>query len=216
MRLLTLPGVFRPPSDSWLLVDAIREQDLAREASVLDVFTGSGVIAVAAALAGARDVTAVDISRRAVLTTRVNARLNGVRVRALRGDLFAPVAEQRFDLIVANPPYVPGKPEELPARGVARAWEAGRDGRALLDRFCPGVPAHLGPGGRVLIVQSSLSGEDETLAALAEAGLAAEVLVRRRGGLGPIVSARAEELEARGVLRPGEREEDLLVIEGRG
>lgn len=215
MRLVTLPGVFRPPSDSWLLVDAIRENDLARNASVLDVFTGSGVLAVSAALAGARDVTAVDVSRRAVLTVRLNALLNRVRVRAVRGDVFAPVAGRRFDLIVANPPYVPGDSDDLPAHGPSRAWEAGRDGRALLDRFCPAVAEHLTPGGRVLIVQSSLSGEAETLEALASAGLSPEVLVRRRGDLGPIVSARAEQLEARGVLAPGEREEDLLVIEGR-
>jgi release factor glutamine methyltransferase len=215
VRLVTLPGVFRPPSDSWLVVETVREHDLARGRSVLDVFTGSGVLAVAAALAGAREVTAIDVSRRAVLTTRLNARLNGVRVQALRGDVLAPVAGRRFDLILANPPYVPGESEELPARGVARAWEAGRDGRALLDRFCPSVAGHLTPGGRVLIVQSSLSGEEETLAALAANGLEAEVQVRRRGGLGPIVSARARELESRGLLAPGERSEDLLVIEGR-
>jgi release factor glutamine methyltransferase len=67
----------------------------------------------------------------------------------------------------------------------------------------------------VLVVQSSLSGERETLAALSATGLEADVLVRRRGGLGPIVSARAAALESRGLLAPGEREEDLLVIEGR-
>ena len=215
MRIATLPGVFRPPSDSWLLVEAMRQNDLARGASVLDVFTGSGVLAVAAALAGARDVTAVDISRRAVLTARLNARLNRVRVKALRGDIFEPVGQRRFDLVLANPPYVPGQSDDLPARGAARAWEAGRDGRALLDRFCPAVAAHLTPGGRVLIVQSSLSGERETLAALAAGGLEPEVLVRRTGGLGPIVSARAAALEERGLLAPGEREEELLVIEGR-
>jgi release factor glutamine methyltransferase len=213
VRLVTLPGVFRPPSDSWLVVDSIRANGLASGASVLDVFTGSGVLAVAAALAGARDVTAVDISRRAVATARLNARLNGVRVRALRGDVFEPVAGRRFDLILANPPYVPGDPP--PRTGASRAWEAGRDGRALLDRFCPAVASHLAPGGRVLIVQSSLSGEAATLEQLGASGLEAKVLGRRRGGLGPIVSARAEELEARGLLAPGERAEELLVIEGR-
>ena len=215
MRLLTLPGVFRPPSDSWLLADAVRDGDLARDRSVLDVFTGSGVLAIAAAQAGASDVTASDISRRAVLTARINARLNGVRIRALQGDVFEPVAGRRFDLILANPPYVPGESDAVPARGSARAWEAGRDGRALLDRFCPAAGSHLSPGGRVLVVQSSLSGERATLDAFATAGLAAEVLVRRRGGFGPIVSARAEQLEKRGVLAPGERAEDLLVIQGR-
>ncbi|HEX8052467.1 MAG TPA: 50S ribosomal protein L11 methyltransferase, partial [Thermoleophilaceae bacterium] len=75
MRLLRLPGVFKPPSDSWLLARAMRDRGLARDARVLDVFTGSGVLAVAAALAGAREVTAVDVSRRAALCARVNGRL---------------------------------------------------------------------------------------------------------------------------------------------
>ena len=215
MRLVTLPGVFRPPSDSWLLADLVRESGAARDAKVLDVFTGSGILAVAAALAGARETTAVDLSRRAVLTARINARLNGVRVRGLRGDVFEPVRGRRFDLVLANPPYVPSEDDELPARGRARAWEAGTDGRALLDRFCPAVAEHLEPGGRVLIVQSSLSGEAETCDALAATGLETRVVARHRGALGPIVSARAELLERRGLLAPGEREEDVIVVEGK-
>jgi release factor glutamine methyltransferase len=215
MRLVTLPGVFTPPSDSWDLVEVIRESGLARGAAVLDVFTGSGILAVTAALEGAREVTAVDVSRRAALTARLNARLNGVRVRALRGDLFAPVAGRRFDLIVANPPYVPGESSELPARGAERAWEAGPDGRALLDRFCPAVAGHLSPGGTLLLVQSSLSDEQKTLAALGATGLDTRVVARRRGPLGPIVAARADLLESRGLLAPGEREEEVIVVEGR-
>ena len=90
--------------------------------SVLDLCAGSGAVAVAAALAGAGEVTAVDVSRRSALAVRLNAALNGVRVRALQGDLFEPVAGRRFDLIVSNPPYLPGA---LPERGAARAWEGG-------------------------------------------------------------------------------------------
>ncbi len=70
VRVATLPGVFRPRSDALLLVAAMRERGLARGAGALDLFTGSGVLAVAAALEGAREVTAVDLSRRAVLTAR--------------------------------------------------------------------------------------------------------------------------------------------------
>lgn len=215
MRLVTLPGVFRPPSDSWLLAGLVRESGAAQGASVLDVFTGSGILAVSAALAGARDTTAVDLSRRAVLTARINARLNGVRVDGIRGDVFEPVRGRRFDLVLANPPYVPSEDDALPVRGRARAWEAGADGRALLDRFCPAVAEHLEPGGRVLIVQSSLAGEDETCAALAATGLETQVVARRRGPLGPIVSSRADMLERRGLLAPGEREEDVIVVEGK-
>jgi len=207
--------VFRPPSDSYLLADAMRERGLAERARVLDVFTGSGVLAVAAGLAGAREVTAVDISRRAVVCARVNGRLNGTRVRALRGDLFDPVAGERFDLITANPPYVPGEDYDLPAAGAARAWEGGRDGRRLVDRLCTQAARHLTPGGALLLVQSSLTGERPTIGALTESDLEPEVLARRRGPLGPLVSARAEQLERRGLLAPGEREEEMLVIAGR-
>jgi release factor glutamine methyltransferase len=213
--LVRLPGVFKPPSDSWMLVRAMRERGLARGARVLDVFTGTGVIAVMAGREGARSVTAVDISRRAALCARVNGRINGTRVRGLAGDLFEPVRGERFDLITANPPYVPSAGDELPASGAARAWEGGRDGRLLVDRFSERVAEHLAPGGSVLMVVSSLTGEEATLAALREGGLTPSVLARHRGPLGPLVSARAELLERRGLLAPGEREEEILVIEAR-
>lgn len=214
LRILTLPGVFSPPSDCRLLAGLIEESGLARGARVLDVFTGSGALAVVAARAGARDVTAIDISRRAVVTVRANAWLNRVRVRALRGDLLAPVAGERFDLIVANPPYLPGQDDTLPARGPARAWEGGRDGRRLVERLCAAAPDHLEADGTLLIVHSSLTGEQATLDSLREAGLRAEVLSRVPGPLGPIAAARAPMFEERGLLAPGERWEDMLVLQG--
>src|SRR3954463_3557897 len=88
MRLVTLPGVFTPLSDSWMLARALCGHVRPGQ-SVLDLCTGSGAIAVAAARCGAGPVPAGDVSRRSVLTVRINPRLNGVRVRALRGDLFA-------------------------------------------------------------------------------------------------------------------------------
>ena len=214
MRLLTVPGVFRPRSDAWLLAGLLPSR-LVPGGAALDVFTGSGVLAVAAAQAGAGPVTAIDLSRRAVVCARMNGRLNGVDVRALRGDLFAPIASDRFDAILANPPYLPGADDGLSARGAGRAWEGGRDGRALLDRLCSEAPTHLRPGGELLLVQSSLAGVDPTLMRLGEAGLSPEVVTRRRGPLGPLVAARAPMLEARGLLAPGVREEELVVVSAR-
>ena len=129
VRIITFPGVFQPHSDSWLLAEQLREQTLPPRASVLDLCTGSGVLAVCAAMRGARDVTAVDVSRRAVWAARINARLNGTRIRGVRGDLFEAVGDRRFDAIVSNPPYVPAESDEPPARGPQRAWEAGLDRR---------------------------------------------------------------------------------------
>jgi release factor glutamine methyltransferase len=213
MRVMTLPGVFRPRSDSWMLARQLCAQ-LCPGATVLDVCTGSGAIAVAAARCGAGRVTAIDVSRRSVLTVRINARLNGVRVRALRGDLFAPVAGERFDVVVSNPPYLPAEDDALPSRGPARAIDAGTDGRVLLDRICAEAAAHLRPGGSVLLVHSDVIGVEPTVAALERSGLRVEVLERRRGPLGPLLAARAPLLEARGLLAPGEREEEIVVVRG--
>ena len=215
VRLTTLPGVFRPISDSHMLADVLRNEILHGESRVLDLCTGSGLLALTAALAGVRDVTAVDVSRRSVMTVRVNARLNGVRVRALRGSLFGPVAGERFDVITCNPPYVPAETDELPRSGPQRAWDAGRDGRAVLDRLLAEAPAHLRPGGRLLVTHSSLLGLEPTERALAAGGLDVDVPVRRRGPLGPLMSARVEHLERQGLLRPGQRDEEVFVIRGR-
>ena len=210
VRLVTPPGVFRPISDTWLLADALERERLAPDARVLDLCSGSGALAIRAALAGVRHVTAVDVSRRSVATIRLNAALNGVRVRALRGDLFAPVAGEAFDAIVSNPPYVPGPRDELPRRGASRAWAAGRDGRAVLARICAEAPAHLRPSGVLLLVHSSLLGLERTAAALS--GLDVGVAARRRGPLGPLMRARRRHLEAAGLLDPGQDDEEILVI----
>ena len=213
MRILVLPGVFRPISDTWMLADALR-RELRPGATVLDVCTGSGAIAIAAARAGAR-ATAVDLSRRAVLTAKLNARLKGADVRVLRGSLFEPVGDERFDFVVSNPPYVPSEDPEIPRRGLRRAWDAGRDGRVLLDRILTESCRHLRPGGSVLVVQSTIIGEAETLERLRAGRLTAEVLERREGPLGPLMAGRRAHLEARGLLAPGQDREELLVVRGR-
>ncbi len=215
MRLVTLPGVFRPISDTWLLAGALDEEPLLRGGRVLDLCSGSGALAVRAALGGAREVVAVDVSRRAVATIRLNATLNRTRVRAVRGNLFSAVPGERFDVIVSNPPYVPSERDELPTRGPERAWDAGHDGRAVLDTICAGAADHLCPGGVVLLVHSSLLGFDATAEALSAGRLEVDVAASERGPLGPLMQARRAHLEAQGLLAPGQREEDVLVVRGR-
>jgi release factor glutamine methyltransferase len=211
MRILAPPGVFRPRSDTWLLAEHMRRDPLLFEARVLDLCAGSGALAVVARKAGAASATAVDLSGRAVLTARLNGWLNGVRVRARRGDLLAAVPGERYDLIVSNPPYLPAPGAGRSGRG-SRAWDAGRDGRLLLDRICADAPSHLRPHGALLLVHSSICDEGETLRRLRERGLEADVAERRRGPLGPLLRARSTELEAAGMLEPGVREEELVIV----
>jgi len=210
MRLLPLPGVFQPLSDSYMLADQLERERLGLGVTVLDLCTGSGLLAVRAALCGAT-ATAIDVSRWALLSARLNALVNGVGVRTRRGDLFGPVRGERFDLIVSNPPYLPDPGDELPQRGPERAWDAGATGRVFLDRICGEVAEHLNPGGVVLLIQSSVCGERETLEALSAAGLRAEVILRHRGPLGPRLAARADWLRERGLLLDGDQEEMIIV-----
>jgi release factor glutamine methyltransferase len=215
MRIVRLPGVFRPRSDTWLLAAVLRRRPELQGGRVLDVCTGSGVLAIAAALGGARSVTAVDLSARAVLTARLNARLNGTRLEALRGSLLDAVPGRRFDVIGSNPPYLPAEDDAPPARGRARHTDAGATGRALLDRLIAAAPDHLASGGLLLVTHSSINGEAATIERMRAAGLQPEVAVRRRGALGPLLAARTPALERRGLLAAGERSEDLLVVAGR-
>lgn len=211
MKLLRLPGVFPPPSDTWLLGGHLRSEPVPTGGSILDLCAGSGALAVVAAQHHAAEVVAVDLSLRAVLTTRMNALLNGVRVKAVRGDLFAPLGGQRFDVIASNPPYLPTPNGSPGAHSRSRAWEAGRSGRQFLDRICSEAPAHLRDGGTLLLVHSSVCGERLTLGALEAAGLKAGVVERQRGPLGPRLRSRADWLRSRGLVGDDGFEEMLVI-----
>lgn len=212
LRLLTLPGVFTPTrSDTRMLWRSVVAAGLPVDGRVLEVCTGSGAVALCAARAGGR-VTAVDASRRAVATVRLNARRLNLDVDVRRGDLLAPVAGERFDLVLANPPYIP-LPEGAARGRAARAWDGGDDGRALLDRLCREVLAVLAPGGTVAIVHSSLADLGRTETLLAAGGLEVRRLSEQRGPLGPLAREHQPHLEALGVLDEGAVEE-MAVIAG--
>ncbi|MFS4097485.1 HemK2/MTQ2 family protein methyltransferase [Streptomyces sp. AF1A] len=211
MIALTLPGVYAPQDDTALLAETLREEAPPPRARVLDVGTGSGALALAAARQGA-EVTAVDVSRRAVWTTRLNAWLTRLPVQIRRGDLFGPVHGRRYDVILANPPYVPAPDTGHGPRGRSRAWDAGHDGRLLLDRICWGAPALLRPGGVLLVVQSALSDPERTLGLLRGADLKAAVVRRRWIDFGPVLRSREEWLRRRGLLAPSAEKEELVVI----
>ncbi|WP_225726340.1 MULTISPECIES: HemK2/MTQ2 family protein methyltransferase [unclassified Nocardia] len=211
MRLIRPPTVYRPQADTWLLAAAMCGAALPPGGSVLDICTGSGVLAIHAARLGAGSVTAVDLSRAAIAATRLNGRLHGVRLELLRGDFAEAVAGRRFDVVVANPPYVPSAAEP-PALGRAVAWDAGSDGRAVLDRLCLKLPTMLAADGIALLVQSALCDCDRTIALLRAGGLKTAVVARRTVPFGPVLRGRADWLEATGRIAPGQRTEELVVV----
>ena len=209
--MFRLPGVYRPQGDTRLLCEALKESGI-RGARALDVCTGTGRVALAAALNGAARVTAVDVSWRAVLTARANALLRGVRIRVHQGDLFTPVRKEKFDVITVNPPYVPAMKGTPSRHGRERAWDAGPAGRATVDRICDQAPRLLASGGVLLMVHSALCGVEMTLGALRDAGMKASVLLLHEEPFGPVMRGRARELASSGFIRLGQDWEELVVI----
>ena len=115
-------------------------------ASALDLCCGSGVHALLAA-SHAEQVTAVDINPRAVRCTVFNARVQSrSNVQVLLGDVYAPIASRRFDLITANPPFVPAPAQRVGFR------DGGPTGEDVQRRIVEGLPLHLSPGGMAQLV----------------------------------------------------------------
>jgi carbamoyltransferase len=146
-RALHLPGgdpVYPPSSDSLILRDAV---SLPQRPRILDLCSGSGIQGLQQAHL-ATDIVAVDISPRAAAVARLNAALNGVsHFDARVGSLYAPVRGARFDVILANPPFVTSPYRKGPAYHAG-----GPTGDAVLRRIIAGWTPHLREGGRAFAI----------------------------------------------------------------
>jgi release factor glutamine methyltransferase len=173
----------RPDTETVVEVARATRADRAAPCRVLDLCTGSGAIAISLAreLPGAQ-VIATEISPEAAALARRNAERNAVadRVDVRTGDLWAPVAGERFDLVVSNPPYIAtGVIPTLPAdvrREPRVALDGGPDGLAFYDRICAHVREHLVPGG-ALVVEHGFDQAEAVRARLERAGLSRVTLV---------------------------------------
>jgi release factor glutamine methyltransferase len=147
---MTIPsGVFHPSlffstktMAQWLL-----QQDL-KKIKIMEIGCGSGAISVLAAKQGA-EVICCDIHTLAVKTTLKNAEKNGVKLNCFVSDLFDKIENNRFDLILNNPPYYPKKPANIEEH----AWYAGEN-MEYFKRLFHQCKAYLAPWGRVLLVLS--------------------------------------------------------------
>src|SRR5690606_5511290 len=208
MELIAPPGVYRPQNDTWMLAEAVATAGV-RDADVLDVRTGTGALAIAALQSGARSATGLDVSAKAIAAAWLNARRHRVPLRVRRGDI-RNLRNQQYNVVLSNPPYVPSMLAQ--ASGAARAWDAGVDGREILDPLCSSVNRLLRPQGFLLLVQSVLSHPEVSVRMLREAGLDADIVERRTLPFGPVLRGRAKWLERRDLIEPGQRSEELVVI----
>jgi carbamoyltransferase len=183
--------VYPPSSDSLLLRDAVTAPRATR---VLDLCSGTGVQALQRA-DRADHIVAVDINPRAVALARQNAGLNGIDHAEVRcGDLYAPVRRERFDLILANPPFVAS-----PYRSAASYHAGGATGDRVLRRVIAGWGRHLQPGGRAFAISHVALRRGESLSAVARSwfrGFPGRALVIVVDSGGPVDLAAAQSLFA--------------------
>jgi len=175
LPFVVMPSVFNPkiPRTGAFLASQIGSALVSRDAEVLDMGTGSGVCAVFAARHAQR-VVAVDINPEAVRCARINVFLNHQesKVDVRLGDLFAPVSAERFDLILFNPPFLRGTPQN----DRDRAWRSSD----IAERFAAALGGHLKPGGCALVLLSSFGGAAAFLDEFRRHGFAVSVLAERR------------------------------------
>jgi HemK-related putative methylase len=169
------PSVFNPKltRTGEFFASRIDHTVVDRDSEVLDMGTGSGVCAVFAARY-ARRVVAVDINPAAVRCARINALLNHCepRIDVRHGDLFAPVAAERFDLILFNPPFLRGTPRN----DRDRAWRSSD----VAERFADGLGEHLKPGGAALMLLSTFGDARVFLEELRNRSFVISMLAERR------------------------------------
>jgi release factor glutamine methyltransferase len=197
MRFLVTPSVFNPkvPRTGEFLASLLEANLAGRNHEVLDMGTGSGVCAVVAAK-HARRVVAVDINPAAVQCTKINALLNGVEseIDVRHGDLFTPVLSEQFDLILFNPPFLRGIPQD----DRDRAWRS----TDVAERFACGLRAHLKPGGSALVLLSTFGDGGHFLEQFSKHGMGISVLAERRFVNERLAVFRVVPLESRTLARP--------------
>lgn len=151
-----------------------------RGKSVAEVGTGSGILALSAARAGAAQVVAIDINPRAAAAARENAELNGLsdRVVGVCSNLLSAIAPRPlFDVILSSPPSFPGEPLDI----ADRAWFAGPEYRDIAALFAQ-ARERLKPGGIFYVLLSSDSDLDLLGQLTREAGFRGELASRRSIG----------------------------------
>jgi release factor glutamine methyltransferase len=170
--------VYDPAEDSFLFAENF---EVKEGEQVLDLGTGCGLLGILAAKKAER-VVAVDFNPFAIRCSKENSALNGLRdkIDFVQASLFTALNRNAtFDLILFNSPYLPSEKGE-DASWIGRAWAGGTTGREVVDQFIFEVPTHLKPHGKVLLMQSTLTGVEETIRKFNVQGLKARVISEQK------------------------------------
>ena len=168
-------NVYIPAEDSYLLADNL---EIKQGQSVLEIGTGSGIVAMYASRL-TDNITVTDINFDACELARKNFEDNGIEnIEILFGNLFEPVKNRKFDVILFNTPYLPTEEDEVLDDTINYAFDGGLNGRKVIDLFLNEVGNHLNDNVIVQIIQSSLSGNEETLEKLDQLGFVSEIAAK--------------------------------------
>ncbi|MBI5060739.1 MAG: methyltransferase [Candidatus Aenigmarchaeota archaeon] len=158
-------GVYYPREDTRLLARILEQQELAGK-KILEIGCGSGMLSIIAAKKGAI-VVAVDADINAIKAASANAAANKAKIRLIQSDLFQNISGT-FDMIFFNPPYLPDESHEM-------AYSGGPSGRKVVEKFIAAAKPFLKPGGKILLLISSL-----TVELFGKNGFSAEVESRKK------------------------------------
>jgi release factor glutamine methyltransferase len=162
IKLILFPDVYDPREDSFLLADAASELAFGK---VLDLGSGSGIGGISAVKNHAvASVTFADISQKAIDNSILNCALHHISkpVLFIQTDLFSKLKNAEFDTILFNPPYLPTSKEEKLSGDINHAFDGGKSGRKVIDRFLPEFAKHLSKNGILLYLDSSLTNSLKT------------------------------------------------------
>lgn len=171
-----LENVYEPAEDTFLFAENLEIND---GDTVIDMGTGCGILGIVAS-EKAGFVLAVDINPYAMRCAKKNAALNGVLNKFLfiQSDLFSAITVgKKFDVILFNAPYLPSHNPEN-GSWIEQAWSGGVSGRRMIDRFIAEAPTYLAEDGRIFLMQSNLSGLDETIQKFEENILKVDVVAK--------------------------------------
>ena len=179
MKIEFSKDVYEPDDDTFLLIDNLEKLDIKKNNTVLEVGIGSGIVSLFLSKI-AKTVIGVDINPHAVELSKKNAELNNVsNVSFFKSDLFENIKnELKFDLIVFNLPYVPT--EETIDEPIAKAWDGGKDGRKVTDRFLTQSINYLKPNGKICVIDSSLSNHKKTILFLKKNGFNVNIITEKK------------------------------------
>lgn len=184
IKFQTHPHVYEPAEDTYLLADNLQVERMSR---ALEIGSGTGLIAILTARKASK-VVATDVNPHALDCTIKNIITNkAFNVELRQGDLFEPVENEKFDLILFNTPYLPSDEDDIIEDELDAAWNGGSSGREVIDRFLSGVKDHLNPCGKVQMVQSTLSDNEQTLQMFNDLGFKATITARKKGFFEEIV-----------------------------